>query len=237
MKYVLDTHTHTLASGHAYSTVREMAKMAADKGLEALGITDHAPQMPGTCHEFHFANLRVLERKMYGVELLHGVELNIMDTKGSVDLPEWVLRQMDITIASMHTPCYESAGKEGNTAAYVAVMRNPYIDIIGHPDDGRYPVDYELLAKAAKEHHVLLELNNSSLDPLNARENCEENAALMLKYCKQFQVPVVVGSDAHADTQVGSHERALKLIREVDFPEELVVNRSVAELKKYIRRA
>ena len=54
MKYnsVLDLHTHTIVSGHAYSTLREMAKAASDKGLELLGITEHAPKMPGTCHLF-----------------------------------------------------------------------------------------------------------------------------------------------------------------------------------------
>ena len=51
MKYqsVMDLHTHTVASGHAYCTLREMAKAASDKGLELLGITEHAPKMPGTC--------------------------------------------------------------------------------------------------------------------------------------------------------------------------------------------
>ena len=45
-----DLHTHTIASGHAYNTIREMARAAADKGLKALGITEHAPKLPGTCH-------------------------------------------------------------------------------------------------------------------------------------------------------------------------------------------
>lgn len=61
MKYtsVLDLHTHTVASGHAYCTIHEMAAAAAGKGLEILGITEHAPAMPGTCHNFYFHNLRL----------------------------------------------------------------------------------------------------------------------------------------------------------------------------------
>ena len=51
MKNVLDVHTHTLASGHAYNTIMEMAKAASEKGMELLGITEHAPAMPGTCSE------------------------------------------------------------------------------------------------------------------------------------------------------------------------------------------
>lgn len=48
MKTLLDVHTHTIASGHAYSTLQEMAKAAKDKGLEILGITEHGPNIPGT---------------------------------------------------------------------------------------------------------------------------------------------------------------------------------------------
>ena len=52
MRDILDVHTHTLASGHAYNTMREMAKAASEKGLEILGITEHAVSMPGTCGAF-----------------------------------------------------------------------------------------------------------------------------------------------------------------------------------------
>ena len=64
MRYssVLDLHTHTVASGHAYCSLREMAKVASEKGLEVLGVTEHAPGMPGTCHQYYFDNLRVVPR-------------------------------------------------------------------------------------------------------------------------------------------------------------------------------
>lgn len=81
MKIVLDTHAHTIVSGHAYNTIREMAQMAKEKGLEAFALTEHAPQMPGTCHEFYFQNLHIVPREMYGVRLFMGVELNIMNEK------------------------------------------------------------------------------------------------------------------------------------------------------------
>ena len=164
MKIVLDTHAHTIVSGHAYNTIREMAQMAKEKGLEAFALTEHAPQMPGTCHEFYFQNLHIVPREMYGVRLFMGVELNIMNEKGEVDLPESTLCQMDIAIASIHGPCYKGERtEEAITAAYLAAMENPLIHIIGHPDDGRYPVDYEQLAKKAKETGTVLEVNNGSL--------------------------------------------------------------------------
>jgi len=86
MELILDTHTHTIASGHAYNTINEMAKSAADKGLRLLAITEHAPAMPGSCSYMYFLNFRALRREKYGVKLLFGAELNILDKDGKVDL-------------------------------------------------------------------------------------------------------------------------------------------------------
>lgn len=237
MKLVLDTHSHTLASGHAYNTIREMACAAKEKGLELLAITEHAPQMPGTCHDFYFSNLKVVSRQMCGVELLLGAELNILDSYGNVDLTEDLLNKMDIVIASMHVPCYTAGTREENTRAYLNVMKNPYVNIIGHPDDSRYPVDMEALVLASKQHQVLLELNNSSLSPTGARQDAKGNDIKMLELCKKHHVPIVIGSDAHVDSDVGRHDFAMQLIQELDFPEELIINRAVKELKKYLKRS
>ncbi|MEI3380924.1 MAG: PHP domain-containing protein [Dorea sp.] len=156
MRVEIDTHTHTLASGHAYNTINEMAKTAADKGLKGLAITEHAPQMPGTCHLFYFQNLRTVLVKRYGIELLLGTELNIMNEDGEVDLPEETLKTLDIAIASMHTPCFKGERTvEKVTAAYEKVMEHRYVDIIGHPDDGRFPVDMERLVSQEKDGNFI----------------------------------------------------------------------------------
>lgn len=233
---VLDTHTHTLASGHAYSTIRENAEAAEKKGLELLAITEHAPRMLGSCNVIYFQNLRVVDRQAYGVELLMGVELNILDEEGNVDLDQNLLQKMDIAIASLHIPCFKPGSREFNTQACINAMKNPWVNILGHPDDARYPVDYPALVQAAKEYGVLLELNNSSLRPGGSRKDPRELDMEMLKLCEKYQVPIVLGSDAHVDTDVGRHDEALQLLEELQFPEELVVNRSVAELKKYINK-
>ena len=77
MKLIADTHTHTLASTHAYSTVLENAKFASEAGLAYLGITDHAPSMTDAPHWWHFENLRVLPDELYGVKLLKGIEADL----------------------------------------------------------------------------------------------------------------------------------------------------------------
>ena len=197
MRDVLDMHTHTLVSGHAYNTMMEMVQSAKDKNLELLGITDHAPKMPGGPHLFHFMNMKIIPREINGMKVMFGTELNIMDYKGTVDLPEKILQQMDVTIASLHLPCFKPGTKEENTEAILNAIKNPYVNIIGHPDDGRYPVDYLAIVQAAKEYHTLLEVNNQSLDNSGSRENAEENDIKMLELCKEYQVPVIMGSDAH----------------------------------------
>ena len=231
---VLDTHTHSLASGHAYSTIREMAVQAKENGLELLGITEHAPRLNGSCGTIYFQNLKVIDRHAYPVELLMGVELNILDENGTVDLPERVLRQMDICIASLHTLCIKPGSRDYNTEASINVMKNPYLDILGHPDDSRYPVDYTAIVQAAKEYNVLIELNNSSLRPENSRQNCRPNDEVLLKLCMEYKSPIAIGSDAHVDTDVGRHDLALGLLDELKFPEELVVNRDAAVLKDFL---
>ncbi len=236
MKYVLDVHSHSLASGHSYSTIREMAYAAAQKGLEVLGITEHAPKMPGSCHEFYFYNLKVVPRKMCGVQLLLGTEANITDYEGTLDLPDGTLKQMDIVIASFHLPCVKNGTREENTRAYLKVMENPYVDIIGHPDDSRIPLDIEAIIVAAKKHHKLIELNNSSLRENGARQGAFENQVRILELCKKHQVAIVLGSDAHVDTEVGDHERTDMVLAQVDFPEELIVNSSFEKLRHYLHK-
>ncbi|MCI9080152.1 MAG: phosphatase [Lachnospiraceae bacterium] len=236
MDLILDTHTHTIASGHAYNTINEMAGSAADKGLKLLAITDHAPAMPGSCSYMYFLNFRALRREKYGVKLLFGAELNIINTDGGLDLEEDILKKLDIGIASIHPPCYKEATAEQNLNAYIKAMENPYVNIIGHPDDGRFPVDMEKLVLAAKENHVLLEVNNASLNPEGFRQNTEANDLEMLKFCKKYGQPVVIGSDAHIEEEVGNFGRAMNVIAKAGFPEELVINTSIDKLYEYISK-
>lgn len=236
MQYVLDSHTHTLASGHAYNTIHEMVQAASERGLQLLGITEHAKSMPGTCHEIYFTNLRVLRRRMAGIEVMFGVEANIMDMTGRLDMEEKLLKRMDVVVASLHIPCMKPGTEEENTEAVLGAIRNPYVNIIGHPDDGRYPLDYEKIVRAAKEHHVLLEVNNTSLNPRGFRKNARENIQTMLEFCRRYEAPVILDSDAHCAEDVGNCCYSEAIISETGFPEELIVNRSVEEYKKFINR-
>ena len=143
---------------------------------------------------------------------------------------------MDVVIASLHTPCIKSGTREENTNAYLGAIRSPYVDILGHPDDVRYEVDYETVIREAKKYGTLIELNNASLSPKSFRKNAKEADKEILRLCEKYEVPVVVGSDAHAEEDILNFEYADALLCEVDFPVELIVNTSVEKLKMALKK-
>lgn len=230
MKALFDLHTHTLASGHAFSTLKENIEEAKRKELWAIGTSDHAERMPGA-NPYVFINYKVVRKSVEGVRVFCGMEANICDFEGTIDVEESLLQKMDYVMASLHTPCIISGTAEQNTAAVIGAMKNPYVKIIAHPDDSRYPLDYDTLVPAAKKLGVALELNNSSLIPDSTRINGRENAKELLKTCKKFGTAIILGSDAHIWYDVGRFEEAYALIEEVGFPEELVLNLSPEGIK------
>lgn len=223
-KSLLDVHTHTVASGHAYSTLQEMVARAADIRLQVLGITEHAPALPGAPAEIYFRNLGVVPREIDGVRLLMGSELNILDAHGGIDLPPDTLQLLDLRIAGIHSLVWRPDSAEGYVEAYVNAIRNPWVQIISHPADSPYLLDFRPIVEAAKETGTLLELNNSTLNPERGKLTAHDNFCQMLRLCRERNVPIILGSDAHISYSVADHSRTLPLLAETDFPEQLVVN-------------
>ena len=236
MKIELDMHTHTLASGHAYSTIQEMARAGAEKGLKLLGITEHTPGIPGTCDPIYFRNLHVVPRRMYGIELMLGAEINILDAKGNMDADEALMKRLDIRIAGIHLLCYEHGTKDENTFGMIQAIRHPYIQIISHPGDGTAELDFEPIVQASKECGTLLEINNSSLKPARGKQDARVNNLEILRLCKQYEVPVILGSDAHISFDIANYQYVYELLHETEFPEALIVNRSVEVFRNYLKK-
>ena len=234
MRYEADTHTHTIASGHAYNTIMEMVQAARDKGLKMLAITDHTHGVPEAAPEAYFRNYKIIPREILGVRLLMGAEVNIFND-GTIDMTEKCLRRMDIVIASLHGQCYQNAGLEGNTETVLKVIGNPFVDILGHPDDSHLPLDYERIAAKAAETGTIIELNEYSHVQIGLRYDCRENQLKWLKYCKAMRVPVTIGSDAHFMNRVGEHAGAESVLIEADFPMDLVMNTDAEKLAAYLK--
>lgn len=233
MKSFIDLHCHTISSGHAYSTISENIDEAAKCGLEFLGMSDHAPNMPGASHLFHFYNLKAIPKEIKGVKVLKGIEANIIDYNGNIDIPADLAEKLDYVIASMHPPCVAFGSIEENTNAVIKAMESKHIKVIGHPDDSRYPLDYEKIVKAAKENDVLLEVNNSSLNPDGYRAGALDNYKIMLSLCKKYKVKVILGSDAHICYAVGKFPNCEKVLEEIDFPNELVINYNETDVREF----
>lgn len=232
-QFALDIHTHTLVSGHAYGTIREMAQAASERGLALLGFAEHGPGIPGTCDPIYFAALEHAPRKLYGVELVYGCEINVLEG-GNLSLPERYMDMIDYGIVGIHRNCYTDQGREKNTEDLISCMKHPKVFLVSHPDDDHTPLDYERLVAAAKEYHVALEVNNSSLWKPDKRLGCVKNYETMLSLCRELEVPILVDSDAHDPLEVGELSLAKALLERVDFPEKLVLSLKAERFKTFI---
>lgn len=226
-----DIHTHCIASGHGtQDTITDMARAAAERSLQVLGLSDHGPATPGAADSSYFRNLLLAERKRFGVSLLYGAELNILNENGDVDLDDSLIQALDYAFVSIHPPTFHTDSITSNTDAYIRAMRHPGVRFLGHPDDGRFPVDYERLLSAARENHVYPEINNASLMPDAYRTDGRRNSIQILSLCKKMQLPVLLSSDSHGKRHVGDMKYILPLLIECDFPQRLVLNSSLEML-------
>ena len=234
MKYPIDLHTHTIASGHAYTTLLENAKYASEIGLEVLGTTDHGPNMPSAQHPWYFGNFKTLPREIYGVTMLYGCEANIIDYDGNLDLPLEYQKDLDIMIASLHEPIMEgNKSSDLNTAALLKVMDNPYVNIIGHSGNPSFPIDEETVVLKAKEKNILIEINNSSF--VRSRIGSEKTCTKIARLCKEYNVRIIINSDAHCCFNIGEFDSAIKMLENIQMPEELIINRSKNELLQFLK--
>ena len=234
--YQFDPHIHTISSGHGTNcTITDIAKCAASRGLQMIGITDHGPATPGAGRASYFRNLAYAPKNRCGIEILYGVEANILDHNGTLDLEDEILETLDYAIISMHHPTYKPGTSEENTFAYINAMKHPKVKIIGHCDDVKFPVDYEALVIAAKHYGVLLEINNSSLSPDGYRGDVTDNVKAILHTCKKHNHPVVLSSDSHGLANVGDFQYALKAIKANNFPESLILNNSRELFKNFLQ--
>ena len=231
--FVADVHMHSIVSGHAFGTIRELAFAAAERGLALIGVTEHGPGIPGTVDPIYFRNLNDAPRLLYGVELLYGSEVNVL-TGGKLSMERKHLDCLDYAAAGIHTPCYIDEGVVKNTDNVISCMADPKVRFITHPDDSRYPLDYPALVQAAKTFGVALEVNNSSLRKPFMRPGCVENYEKMLPLCMEHRVPLIVNTDAHDPSAVGDFTHALKLLERFEVDESLILNQDLDRLKQFL---
>jgi DNA polymerase (family X) len=192
-----DLHTHsTYTDGRA--TIEQMALRARDAGLEYLAVTDHSQRLamargldPARLRE-QWREIERVGQHLHGIRLLRGIEVDIMDD-GTLDLPDEVLAQLDWVVASVHYKLNQNS--KDMTRRMIAAIRNPHVDVIGHPSGrlltGREPSGFDLaeVLRAAREKGCALEVNSQA-----ERLDLSDSACLAAKHAG---VKLVVSSDAH----------------------------------------
>ena len=227
----VDLHTHTIASPDGIHTVMETLYYAKKKGVELLAITDHGPQSGRRVNTVFFKRF---QNPYDDIELLKGLECNLGNDLGEIDLPQSLLAQMDIVLLGIHKNTTRNKPKEFYTECLVqAIKANPCINIITHPNDPDFPVDYEILAKTALNHDVAIEINNSKTAGKIASP---DSTIKLLRACMNIGCSIAVNSDAHVISELGQDNAVTPYLKELDFPEDLVITNNKERALKFINK-
>ncbi|CAH6797704.1 putative phosphatase VCHA53P481_v1_90040 [Vibrio chagasii] len=233
MELKVDTHTHTYASGHAYSTLIENAKSAKQNGLAMFCTTDHSESMPGAPHYWFFSNQRVLPRFIEGVAIIRGVESNIMNTQGEIDIHPSVDKNLDWVIASFHEPVFRPLDSEAHTEALLNVIKGGRVDALGHLGNPNFDFDFEAVIQCAVEHNVAIEINNTTLKG-NSRVGSVDRCYEIARIAKAKGAFITSGSDAHFCNDVGGLDLVSALLDEVGIDSNKVITHSPQQFLSFL---
>lgn len=238
MQFVSDLHVHTIASTHAYSTVTENAAEAARVGLKLMAVSDHAMAADDSPHIWHHFNLEAIPRNLNGVFIIRGIEANIMNYEGELDIDEGLLDRLDWTIASYHWGCCKPGTKLQHTNSYIKALETKGINCLGHTDDQGFPYEVRTVCRACHDLGKAMELNVARITPKQSDPSRAEASKQfyreMLTICGEEKTNIVVNSDAHFWSAIGKFDSAAELIEEVGFPHELVLNLDEQRIKSFI---
>ena len=261
MRITCDVHTHSLYSRHAYSTVEENVRAASERGYELLGITDHFSSMlydQQTIKNFQFfMNTAIWPETWYGVRLLHGAEVDIVDLEGNLFayditfdqgingdklrqphiLGEHILGTCDYAVASIHSKQWAAgASQKQITQMYVNALDNPHVLILGHLGRSGLDFDVPALVRECCDRGKLIEMNEATHDE-GQREVAIERCRVIAETCAELGCKISFGSDAHIATRIADAHSVIKLLEEVDFPEELMACRDAQTFMDTIAEA
>jgi len=247
LKITADYHTHTNFS-HGQGTIRENVEAAIARGLQRIAITDHGPAAIGLGVKNVDVLLRMKEliakynQEYPEIEILFGVEANIISIDGKLDVPAWVLSEMDIVLAGLHRLILPATLRDAwryyfynylgekvskqlaqtarslNTRAVIAAINNNKIDILTHPGH-HFAIDTPRLARACVRRGTALEINASHAYDLEG----------FVRAAVPTGVNFVINSDAHTPARVGDVEAAIAIVEKVGVPAVQIINAGIAK--------
>lgn len=217
----VDLHTHTFFSACGIHTHLEVLTRAKALGMTAVAITDHGKVLSP---RFSSPVYDRLSHPLEGIKLLKGIECNLLDDKGTIDLPGKLLPYLDVVLLGIHPNTPKGLGKPKYTEMMLAAMdENPAVDILTHLNDVNYPVDFHRIIERAKQSGIAVELNNSKTRLKRAPDNLTRE---LVKTAQSNGAKIVVTSDMHAIEELGEDSSVKPFLSEADYPRELIVSRS-----------
>lgn len=242
MALLADYHTHTKYSrkNHGKGSIEENVRVAHEKGLAQIAITDHGfnQKLYGVRRKDIAQVKAEIEdaKEMYPIDILLGVEANLISSNGDIDIVPEDMENLDILLCGFHRLVKSTTKreqlkfvfknimceffhhtskkqKEKNTNAYINAMRKYDIDILTHLNHA-CKVDVEKVARVAKETNTLIELNGKRLG-MSDKE--------ILK-CYEIGCKFVINSDAHSPKRVGECHLGLEAALRLRIPDSAIVN-------------
>lgn len=235
-----DWHTHTRYSD-GRGTVRENLEVARQRGLASIAITDHGPANIGVGVENGQTYLDIkkeiadLAPAFPELEIKVGAEADIISPAGTIDLPEEVIKELDLLIVGLHpyvwpadtdgagwvianqlarlSRGYKEKIRTDNTKTVKEALHQYPVDILSHPDLGM-PLDRREIALCCAEQGVAYEINTG-----HHYQKVEDIRELVLT-----GVEFVVNSDAHFPATVGRLTDGIELLQKAGVPEERIRN-------------
>lgn len=230
----IDTHIHSLASGHAFNTINEIMQESKKKGLELIAVTDHGPNMEGAPHAGYFSMGNRVPKQFDNIKILFGCEANIINSEGTIDLSYEIINNLDILLVGFHELTqYMNQGIKKNTQALICALEKYPIDIVSHPYRKSFPICVEEVAYYAAKKNVLLELNNSLF--INASIETIENTRDLIRYMKKYRGKAIIGSDAHILNEIGGDFAIRRLSDELEI-EGLEIISDREHLLEFLKR-
>jgi len=235
----IDLHIHTIASGHAYSTINEYVIQAKKNRMKIIGFADHDPGNVETIvSEIYFSELSRIPKVISGIRVLKGVEADV-DSNGSINLLERTIKNLDYVIAGLHKgAAFKEQGIKRNTEAVIKLIRSGKVQIISHPFKmSSYKTDIGAVAEVACRNNVLLEVNISYLVERWLEKHPENLSGLgkMIKIVKKHEQKVIVGSDAHNIWELGDDSPLKKIKKQIGLTDKMIINNYPKELMKLLK--
>ncbi len=240
MKIIADYHTHTLYS-HGKGTIRENVESARKMGLKEIAICDHGPNHLGFgVKKNKFTQIRkeinVLNNEYDDINILMGVEANVIGYDGRIDVDNDIIELLDILLVGFHFGALPYSFKDAynmfllnylgrvsssiknrarrlNTDALINAMNKYDIFLITHPG-AKVDIDSARLAKVASNTNTALEINASH----------QQLTVEYLKIAMKENVKFIISSDAHKPEDVGNMKKGIQIAQKAHLNKKRIIN-------------